>query len=537
VTVDVAFGLNPSSDDVKAVAVVLPQGLVGDPNAADRCSLANFNADTCPASSKVGTTSASVTATVIPAVLEIPQDAPGDVYNLQPQGGEPARLGVVLRPRAVNAVDLPKVFLQSTVRVGPDTNYGLATEFDGLPRTSGPFDIRLNSMQLVLNGQGPRGPFLTNPTACSQATTVARVRSYDEPTAARTAGSSFTPTGCDKVPFSPHLAGSMGGQGTTAPPTSPTVIAAVSLDRGSANPSRVSVELPRAIGVNVNASAIPCPPAEFAAGTCPDSSLIGSAAAYTPLLPAPLVGPARYLKTAEGGLGVGVDFGQPVPLKLIGIVGLREGIVNTFDGIPDLPLSRFELTVNGGDRGLLANAMDLCLPSAVRTAKAEITAHSGATANLTADFVPVGCQPANPGSNSTQSGGEGRPSAAVGLNFKRGRGTLTSRFRAGKDGPALTRARMRMPKGLSMSKRRLSVRADGKKVSRKRIHFRKGQLDIRLARTARLISLRWSAVKPSRGLARRLPRRPRLTFATRVYDATPRNTPLTLVIRPAVSRR
>src|SRR5215218_891777 len=112
VTVDVAFGLNPSSDDVKALGVVLPQGLVGDPNAADRCSIANFTADRCPASSKVGTTSASVTATVVPVVLEVPQEAPGDVYNLQTQGGEPARLGVVLRPRALNAADLPKVFLQ-----------------------------------------------------------------------------------------------------------------------------------------------------------------------------------------------------------------------------------------------------------------------------------------------------------------------------------------------------------------------------------------------------------------------------------------
>ena len=89
-----------------------------------------------------------MTATVIPVVAEVLQESPGDVYNLAPQGGEPARLGSsCVRVRALNAVPLPKVFLQSTVRVGPDTNYGLATQFDGLPRTSGPFDIRLDSMR------------------------------------------------------------------------------------------------------------------------------------------------------------------------------------------------------------------------------------------------------------------------------------------------------------------------------------------------------------------------------------------------------
>src|SRR6476661_5342614 len=95
-TVDTAFSLTPTSDDVKSVGVLLPQGLVGDPNAADRCSASAFAADNCPATSKVGTTTASVTATIL--LVETPQQVTGDVYDLQPQGSEPARLGIVLRP-------------------------------------------------------------------------------------------------------------------------------------------------------------------------------------------------------------------------------------------------------------------------------------------------------------------------------------------------------------------------------------------------------------------------------------------------------
>src|SRR4051812_30730994 len=124
-TIDTSFALDPTSDDVKSVGVVLPQGLVGDPNAADRCSAAAFAADTCPASTKVGTTTADVTATIL--LVEAPQTVTGDVYNLTPQGGEAARLGVVLRPSFPGA---QKVFLQSGVVVGPQTNYGLQTVFD-----------------------------------------------------------------------------------------------------------------------------------------------------------------------------------------------------------------------------------------------------------------------------------------------------------------------------------------------------------------------------------------------------------------------
>src|SRR3954447_11387677 len=75
-TIDTSFSLDPTSDDVKSVGVLLPQGLVGDPNAADRCSASAFAADNCPASTKVGTTTASVTATIV--LLEVPQEVTGD---------------------------------------------------------------------------------------------------------------------------------------------------------------------------------------------------------------------------------------------------------------------------------------------------------------------------------------------------------------------------------------------------------------------------------------------------------------------------
>jgi hypothetical protein len=482
VTIGTSFALSPSSDDLKAIGVMLPQGLVGDPNAADRCSLSNFNADSCPAASEVGSTTAQATAVVVPGIVEVPQSVPGTVYNLQPKPGEAARLGVVLRPAALNAVPLPKVFLQSPVTVGPQTGYGLATQFDGLPRTSGPFDIRLNSMELKLNAKAAHGPFITNPTDCRKATATASAFSYDEPTTAHTAGSSFTPTDCAKLPFAPHLAGSMGGQGRTAQNAAPEIITAVTVDRGSANPERVQVSLPPNLKVSFSSAVVPCAFNQFDAGTCPAASHLGTATASSPLLPAPLTGPVTFVAQQGGLPALAVQFGPPVPLTLFGATGLGESITNTFDGIPDLPLSRFELTVDGGGRGLIVNSADLCSAGVQRGARAQIVSHSGATANLAADFQVVGCEAANPGSTVTEVGGEGRPRATLGLHFKRRVGTLTGRFRAGTGAPALTRARLAIPKRLKLAKERLRVTAGGKRVKRSSVHLRGHSLDVRLGK-------------------------------------------------------
>src|SRR5205807_495802 len=79
-------------------------------------------------------------------------------------------------------VFLPKIFLESAVTSDASTNYGLSSTFDDLPRTSGPFDIRITEMKLTLAGAAAHGPFVTNPTGCGPATMTASATSYDQPT-------------------------------------------------------------------------------------------------------------------------------------------------------------------------------------------------------------------------------------------------------------------------------------------------------------------------------------------------------------------
>ena len=515
-TIDTAFGLAPASDDVKSVGVVLPQGLVGDPNAADRCGAAAFAADTCPASSKVGTTTASVTATVL--LLEIPQTVNGDVYNLVPKGDEPARLGVVLRPSLPGAA---KVFLQSAVTTGPQTNYGLLTLFDGLPRDSNGIETRVNSMQLVLLGKAAKGSFIQNPTSCREAKSTATVTSYDQPNAPRSASSSFTPTGCDREPFAPHVSGSVGGAGQTKRGVSPTLVNVISTNVGDANPSRVSVALPPSITANVSQLGRACSPEIYNARGCPPEARVGSASATSPLLPRPLTGPVIFTSNAvTGAPALAVQLGPPVPLTLIGAVVLAPDLTTTFDGIPDVPLSRFELTLDGGggkDTGQLVNRADLCRADTPLTLKAELLAHSGRTADITGQLEPAGCE------SITVSPGPGKPKGRLTLRFRHKRGTLTARFSAP---TAMKRVRLALPKSMAKpGKRGLRVKG-GKRGVRGRL--------LTITTKKRSVSLSWKGLKPGRSLARRLRKHPRLVFVARVTTAAGKTTKLRLGVRPSV---
>jgi hypothetical protein len=62
-----------TDDPVRDLHISLPPGLVGDPHAVPTCSQADFANDNCDPSTRVGTTSATATATI----LVLPTTVPG----------------------------------------------------------------------------------------------------------------------------------------------------------------------------------------------------------------------------------------------------------------------------------------------------------------------------------------------------------------------------------------------------------------------------------------------------------------------------
>jgi hypothetical protein len=277
--------------------------------------------------------------------------------------------------------------------------------------------------------------------------------------------------------------------------------------------------LPAATGANLAAVALACPQAAFTAGTCPASSRVGTASAVSPLLTAPLTGPVLLVATSDLPQLV-VQLDGAVPVLLRGTIALPG--TTTFDGLPDVPLSRFTLSIDGGTTGLLVNGEDLCKRGAHTTVGATLLAHSGRTAQVTSPLEVVGCAgtAASKGLRATAS-----------LRVRRGRGALVARLRAVSGAPALARVRLTLPAGLRAYGKHglggLRVTGGARRLARRSLKVRGRTLDLVLRKGTRSATIRWTGLRAGRSV-----RRGRTsTFRARVRDARGHVTPLRLRVR------
>ena len=306
-----------ASDDLKDLTVQLPPGLAGNPQVPDRCPVATFMADGCSAASQVGTTTVDIIAL---GLLPLPVN--GSVYNLVPQPGEPARLGIVLRPLGA-LISLGSIYTQVEIELRPG-DLGLKSVITDLPNTaSGLIPIDINSVDLILDDS-----FASNPTSCAEATTVFVARSYVEPDTDVTGQASFTPEGCENQAYSPQ--------------------AGILIDAGA------RFDRPE------------LPTVQFESSSCPAATRVGSAVAESPLLASPLNGLVYLVDT--GGLfpSVGIDLQGDLNLKLTATADLvppQTRVRSTLDNLPDLPLSKFTLTFGGGRGGLFVALPAICSSS------------------------------------------------------------------------------------------------------------------------------------------------------------------------------
>jgi hypothetical protein len=438
----VHFGVDEPSRDLKGFVIHLPAGEVGAATATPLCTQAQFAAKACPANTQVGTTTTTATLLGVPVPLSIP----GVLYNLQPVGSEPARLGIRLTPTVGD-----EVLLQSIITVRASDG-GLDSSVDGLPNTAGGLPIDVTAVDITLFGTAgsPAKGFMSNPTSCATATTTIDAFAYD---GAKGSGSaSFTPTGCDKLRFAPKLSAVLDGAAKGGRPALTTV---VTQSAGEANARSVEVTLPLGVGAVPAILLRACPEATFAQGACAANSQIGSAKAETPAVAAPLSGPVLLVKPAAMPLPeLVLDLHGPISLRLPVTVGFAPGnrLRSTLSGLPDTALSRFTLSLQGGKDGLLANGRDMC--AGAPRVDAAFTAQSGARASASATPELHGCVPAG---RATLKG------------LARRRPTLVLRWTTGL-GPRLTSVALTLPKTLRTDRRRLrkalTVLAQGRKVAR-----------------------------------------------------------------------
>jgi hypothetical protein len=113
----------------------------------------------------------------------------------------------------------------------------------------------------------------------------------------------------------------------------------------------------------LNEPGVLCTDAQAQARTCGPKSLVGSARVITPVLPFELNGPVHIVQEIGSILPKLYVYlrggGFEVLLRARNrITGVRTE--NTFDFVPDVPQSYFELKIKGGNDGLLNNFYDLC---------------------------------------------------------------------------------------------------------------------------------------------------------------------------------
>ncbi len=322
----------------------------------------------CPATSEVGSVTVGAGAGITPLYVG------GHAYLAGPYKGAPLSLAIIT-PAVAGPFDLGAVVVRTALYVDPETAQGHAVS-DPVPSIiqGVPLDIRSIAVRL------DRPSFTLNPTSCDPMQITGAAPTLPGQSAALT--SPFQVGGCSALKFAPKIAISL--KGGTKRHRFPALKAVVTYPQGGAyaNIASAQVTLPHSAFLEQGHIGTVCTRVQFAANACPKASIYGKAKAITPLLDQPLEGPV-YLRSSSHELPdlVAALNGQ-VDVVLAGRVdtGKGGGIRNTFEAVPDAPVSKFTLEMQGGKKGLLVNSEDICRKP--QKATVSFTAQNGKALSL-----------------------------------------------------------------------------------------------------------------------------------------------------------
>jgi len=235
-----------------------------------------------------------------------------------------------------------------------------------------------------------------NPTSCERTSTASTVlgsgldfgsSADDEPV---TVTSPFQAADCANLGFKPKLELSL--RGKTRRGANPALKAVLRPRAGDANATRISVALPHSEFLDQGHFRTICTRVQFKAGAgngsqCPQGSIYGHAKAWTPLFDQPLEGPV-FLRSSEHPLpDVVLALHGLVDIQAVGRVdSVKGGLRNTFDFVPDAPITKVVVNFQGGKKGLFQNSTNICRGKHNATVKME--GHNGKLHNFQAPLRP-----------------------------------------------------------------------------------------------------------------------------------------------------
>jgi hypothetical protein len=354
-------GISECSD--AAIAAAAAPGRTGTEEA---------NAPSCPASSQIGVTN------VGSGVGQVLTYIPGKVYLAGPYKGAPLSM-VVITPILSGPYDLGVIAVRSAIEIDPETAR-TTVHTDPFPQIFKGIPVRIRDIQVNVN----RAETMLNPTNCEPLAVAARVtgtggdvNSTADDTAADLS-QRFQASNCADLPFRPKLSFRL--RGGTHRGDYPQLTAVVKARPGDANIARTAVTLPHSEFLAQNHINTVCTRVQFAAKQCPAGSIYGHAKAISPLFDEPLEGPV-YLRSSDNPLpDLVASLDGQIQVNLVGrIDSINGGIRNTFEVIPDAPVTKFTLSMRAGKKSLLVNSTNLCKSQS--RAAVKLVAQNGKRAN------------------------------------------------------------------------------------------------------------------------------------------------------------
>ncbi|HEX5309493.1 MAG TPA: hypothetical protein VFW38_10495 [Solirubrobacteraceae bacterium] len=382
----VTFSRSDHDQYLGAITVRMPPGVLGAVSHVAQCPEAQANAGTCPQSSEIGEVTAGVGPGNQPYYV-----SGGRAYLTGPYAGAPFGLSIVVPAKAgpftlAGTTGNGSVVVRASIAIDPHTaaltitSAAPPTELDGIP-------LQIKTVSIDVN----RPQFTLNATNCQAMSVTASVGSSQGATADVSAP--YQAHDCATLPFDPSFVVST--QGATSRADGASLNVKVNERPGDADIQKVEVSLPKLLPSRVSTLNHACTERQFTADPagCPAGSRVGTATARTPLLNAPLNGPA-YFVSHGGAAFPDLDIilqGEGVTIMLVGNTEIKGGITfSRFRTLPDTPVSSFELSLpEQSNSALAAPSGNLCGQDLVMPTT--IVGQNGAQAKRSTRISITGC--------------------------------------------------------------------------------------------------------------------------------------------------
>jgi hypothetical protein len=365
----VNIGRPDGQQELKRVDVTLPKGhaanLTGIPYcsesalvaAAASSGVAEQASPSCSSASEVGTASTQSGTGSSPLKIS------GKAYLAGPYKEAPLSLAIVT-PAVAGPFDLGTVVVRVALFVDPVTAQVHAVS-DEIPDVYGGVKLDIRSIDVDVD----RKKFMHNPTNCAAQATAGFLNgggaNPTEPAAwsSYAVNSPFQATACNKLGFKPKLHTRLfGGKSTTTRGKHPKLRAILEAREKDANVLRSALALPHALFLDQGNIRTVCTRPQLASGTCPKAAIYGHAQAKSPLLGKALKGPVYLVSSNHELPDLLADLRGQVNIQVRGVISSKNGGIKTvFNNLPDVPVKKFILRMEGGKKkGLLVNSRNLC---------------------------------------------------------------------------------------------------------------------------------------------------------------------------------